>query len=116
MDRSWMPPTGGIINIILGAVEIIGALAMIIMGAAGAALLMNLARLEVPAWILGAVLISCGVIYLIMGILAVVGGCYAIKRKSWGLALTGGIMSIFLFWPLAVASIVFIVLARAEFK
>ena len=116
MDRSWMPPTSGIINIIVGAIELLMAIIMIIIGAVGAALLMNLANLEVPAWIVGALLIGCGVVYLIFGILAVVGGYYALKRKSWGMALTGGIMGVFLFWPLAAASIVFLVLSRREFK
>jgi hypothetical protein len=116
MDRSWMPPTSGIINIVVGAIEILCALATIIAGAAGAALLMNMFHLDLPGWILGAVLIGSGAIYLIFGILAVVGGYYALKRKLWGLALTGGIMCIFLFWPLAVASIVFLILGHAEFK
>ena len=116
MDRKWMPTTSGVINIILGAIALIIAIFAFVIGAAGAAALMGFARLEVPAWIVGALFSGFGVIYLIFGVLAVVGGYYALKRKLWGMALTGSILGVFIIWPLAAASIVFIILSHKEFK
>ena len=57
-----------------------------------------------------------GVILVILGILAIVGGVYAIQNKYWGLALAAAIASVFTFFPCGVAAIVIIALAKSEFK
>jgi len=58
------------------------------------------------------------------GIVAIVGGVFALKRKRWRLALAGSICAIFsvifvpvlLNLPLAIAAIVLVVLGRGEFE
>jgi hypothetical protein len=52
---------------------------------------------------------------LCLNILAIVGGIYAIRRKGWGLALAGGICSIFPSQVLGVLAVVFIAISRKEF-
>jgi hypothetical protein len=66
---------------------------------------------------------------IILGIIAIVGGIYALRRRVWGLALAGsialvviGIFPIFLtknfigFVILGILAIIFVVLGRREFK
>ena len=52
----------------------------------------------------------------LLGILAILGGIYALKRKVWGLALAGSIAAIFGSFPLGVASLVLILLSKNEFE
>ncbi len=53
----------------------------------------------------------------VIGITSLIGGILALKRKLWGIALTGAILA--LIWPfsiLGVAAIILIVLSRQDFK
>ena len=73
---------------------------------------------------LGAVVAAAFTIAIATGILAIVGGVFALKRRRWRLALAGSICAIFsvvflpilLNVPLAIAAIVLIVLGRGEFE
>lgn len=114
MDKTWMPTTGGILNIISGAAEIIGGLVMIIMGAVSGPLC-QMAQADIPAGVATAVFVVIGVFALILGVVALLGGIYALRRKVWGMALAGSIISVFIFFILGIASIVFIALSRKEF-
>jgi hypothetical protein len=101
----------------------------IVAGAAGLAQWVAVAAIEIPFWgpvpmgggligILGTALVT---VEIAVGIVAVIGGVYALKRKRWGLALAGSICAFFsfflFFWnvPLAIAAIVLVVLRRGEF-
>jgi hypothetical protein len=57
-----------------------------------------------------------GVIGLLLGALAVVGGIYALRRKRWGLALAGSIASCFTFFPCGVPAIIFVAIGKPEFS
>jgi hypothetical protein len=57
------------------------------------------------------VLIVYGVMGLglvLLGILGIIGGAFALKGKYWGLALAGAIAGIFTFLPTGVLAVVFI--------
>jgi hypothetical protein len=54
--------------------------------------------------------------FAIVGILAIVGGIYALRRKIWGLALAGSIAAFFPSWILGIAAIVFTALSKNEFE
>jgi hypothetical protein len=56
-----------------------------------------------------------GLGYCLLGVLALVGGIFCIKRKLWGLALAGAIASVLTFLPTGVVAIVFTSMARLEF-
>jgi hypothetical protein len=53
---------------------------------------------------------------LILGIISIVGGVYALKRQLWGLALAGAICSIFTFLPLGIVATIFTAQAQKEFQ
>ena len=56
-------------------------------------------------------------VLIVLGVVAIVGGMYALKRKAWGLALAGTICA-FLTPPLGflgLLAIIFVVLGKDEF-
>jgi hypothetical protein len=57
-----------------------------------------------------------GVFMALLGVLAIIGGVYALKRKSWGLALAGAIASTITFFPCGIAAIIFIAKSQPDFK
>jgi hypothetical protein len=73
---------------------------------------------------LGAIVAAAFTIAIATGIVAIVGGVFALKKRRWRLALAGSICAIFsvifvpvlLNLPLAIAAIVLVVLGRSEFE
>ncbi len=45
----------------------------------------------------------CGAIFIILGILALIGGIFGAMRKHWGLAIVGGVMGLIACAPFAFA-------------
>ncbi|MFC2018980.1 hypothetical protein ACFLU4_03380 [Chloroflexota bacterium] len=80
------PAIGGILSIIAGVTEVI-------MGTTG----------------------SGGWFVALLGVVAIIGGVYAIKRRLWGFALAGAICSLVAFF-LGIPAIILIALSKAEFK
>jgi uncharacterized membrane protein HdeD (DUF308 family) len=66
--------------------------------------------------IMAIIFIPMGIFLLAAGILAIVGGIYALKRKKWKLALAGSIAAFFGSSPLGVAAIIFTALSKNEFE
>jgi len=65
----------------------------------------------------GGIIVAVGVILLILGVIAIIGGASALKRKSWGLALAGSICA--LFNPvgiLGILAIIFVAIGKSEFQ
>lgn len=117
--KTWKTTTAGILAIIAGAV--------------GVTEWVVVAVLEILAfgWLpmsgllgLDGVVVATFAIMITTGILAIVGGIFAVKRKRWRLALAGSICVMFCFIfipifsnvPLAIAAIVLVVLGKGEFK
>jgi hypothetical protein len=57
-----------------------------------------------------------GLIFALIGALAVVGGISALKKKRWGLALAGSIAGTITFFPCGIPAIIFVKLAKPEFS
>ncbi|MDD4307806.1 MAG: zinc ribbon domain-containing protein [Thermoplasmata archaeon] len=51
------------------------------------------------------ILYVCGAVILIFSIIALLGGVMAVTKKSWGLAILGGIFSMFCIGPIFLSSI-----------
>jgi len=104
-SQTWMPVVAGILAIIAGVVDFFVGL---IVGAIGHAV-----GFISGIWGLGVL----GLPHIILGIIAVIGGVFALQRKAWVIALVGAICA--LIWPLTllgILSIVFVCLSRKEFK
>ena len=122
-NRSGLLTAGGVLSIIAGALEVIGAL--IIGGLTlGIGILARLAPIpfrpgdwwghalpSVPFWLI----VVVGLPLLALGIVAIVGGVSALRRRSFGLSLAGAICAL----PshiLGILAIIFISLSKKEFE
>jgi len=104
MEKTWKPTVGGILAIIAGALQVIFGIVVAAVG--------SLAWFIGIGW-LGAI----GAPLIIVGIIAIVGGIYALKRRIWGLALAGSICALVGPWfILGVLAIIFVSLGKREFK
>ncbi len=121
MKKTGRPIAGGVLNIVSGALNILGFVGVIIaivvvtpaywiasdgFGPVG---VFEIGILTTILWI-GAIIL------LIVGILPLIGGIYALQRKKWGLALAGSIAAIFGITPLGIAATVLIALSKDEFE
>jgi len=82
-----MPVAAGILDFIGGAFQLLAIVGMLIYGI----LLVGL----------GPALLIATALFAFTGILAVVGGAYALRRKKWGLAFAGSFTAFFpcVLWP-----------------
>jgi hypothetical protein len=78
MERTWKPTAAGILCIIAGAI-------CVVPGTAVASLLASMG----VGW-----LSAIGAPLIILGIITIVGGIYALRRRRWGLALAGSICAL----------------------
>jgi hypothetical protein len=111
-NKSWMPMAAGILEIICGAWAILFSFALVLF----ASLFKTLAIPDMPAF-LGPLIGIMSIPFALVGILAIVGGVFSIRKKIWGLALAGAIVSIFAPYMilLAIAAIVFVALSKEQF-
>jgi hypothetical protein len=121
-NRGGLLTAGGILSIIGGASEVIGG-GIIVGLTACTRILLRLALLPfhpggwfehiipvIPTW-----LIIVGVSIIVLGILAIVGGVSALRRKMFGLSLAGAICAL----PshiLGILAIIFVSLSKKEFE
>jgi len=121
MEKTWKPVVAGILDIISGIPSLIGVLYMII-----AIVVTGSAALHIPGMVIPGMpaipefvpiilSIIAGALAFV-GILAIVGGIFALQRKNWGLALAGSIAA-FLPWSLlGIAAIILTALSKNEFE
>ena len=103
MEKTWKPTTAGILTIIAGIGGIVvGAFVATIGAFAGA--LSGLAGFGA----IGAPLIGIGVV-------ALIGGIYAMRRRAWRFALTGAILAAICMAPLGILAIIFVAMGKREF-
>jgi len=114
MERTSKPTVAGILAIISGVLGLIGAVSMFIgFGVVSGAL--GIPTGYIPGFVPGVVL-GMAIPTLIIAILALVGGIYAVQRKQWGWTLAGSIAAIIVFLPLGIASTVLSAQSKSEFE
>ena len=106
MEKTWKPTTAGTLNIISGCFGIVGGV-----------YIANIGGLE---WDLPALVVAIvgvvGISRIALGVIALIGGIFARRRKLWELALAGSILAIFCAPPLGVLSTIFVSMSKKEFK
>jgi len=112
MERTWKPTTAGILTIIAGCIGLLIGMGLAVgLGIAGVLIDM------IPGFIGGGLLVLIAVPAIILGVVAIVGGVYALKRRLWGLALAGSICALIGPWfLLGILAIIFVSLGKREFK
>jgi len=123
-DRGGLLTAGGVLSIVAGVFELIAGGIMVALVSLGIPFSVWLFSLfpDVPGgWFehsIGVVsiwLIVMGGLFLVLGILAIVGGVSAIRRKSFGLSLAGAICAL----PsniLGILAVIFVSLSKKEFE
>ena len=110
MEKTWKPVAGGICSIVGGAWGVLAGSTLCALGLCGPMMHMD------P---LGMRFLSLfGWPALVLGIMAIIGGVFAIRRQKWGLALAGAICAVLIPPPfiLGILAVVFVALAHSEFE
>ncbi len=110
--RTWMPTTAGILSLIAGILNLIAAA----VGFGTSFMMGRWGMMGDWGWGMmgpGAI----GIPLIILGIISIIGGIFAIQRRLWGLALAGAICA--LFPPpvvvFGILSIIFVAMGKKEF-
>lgn len=111
--KTMLSTVAGILDIVAGG---LGLLGVFIMTIAMIALANDPYRHEPDEVDPIIVLVAITVPLAILGILAIVGGIYALRRKKWGLALTGAIAASLPFSLMGIAALILTALSRDEFE
>jgi hypothetical protein len=116
MKKTWMPKVAGILSIVAGVINLLAVFLMAI----GAFMVQGVfGFFAVPFWIpfnASMILFIMSFPFLVSGVLAIVGGAYAVQRKKWGLALTGSIIAFFPYCILGMVSSILLALSKEEFE
>ena len=99
MQRRWKSMTAGILTLI-GGIFGIAVGGVVVAGG---------------AWAVIPMMEEIGAGLIALGVVALIGGIFALKRRIWGLSLAGAICALFPLVPLGVLAIIFISLGRREF-
>lgn len=113
MENTCKATLVGILDIVSGVSALVSVFWLIIaITATGGAL--DFAGVWIPMNVT-AILWSIAILFFIVGILALVGGFYALQREKWGLALTGSIAITFFCFFVGILAIIFTALSKDEF-
>jgi hypothetical protein len=111
MDKTWKSQVGGILAIVGGVIGLLGCMGLLIaITVLGTIWQWGLMPVNVIGilWIILVPMFICGV-------LAIVGGVFAVQRKNYGMALTGAIAALFPAAIFGLGAIVFTAISRDEF-
>ena len=107
-EHTWKPTTAGVLTIISGVVYFLCLFCLLIAGVITGAIS------EVPTWV-PSLLYGLSIPTVILGVLAIIGGVFALKRRSWGMALTGAIAAFIISFVFGLCAIIFLVMSKREF-
>jgi lysylphosphatidylglycerol synthetase-like protein (DUF2156 family) len=113
--QTWTPPTAGILCIIAGVLGIV-------IGTVAGAMEALITVLPITPEILARFLWIFSAAPIVLGIVAIIGGIYALLRRRWGLALAGCICSLLCVLPLlpaiilGILAIIFVSIGKREFE
>ena len=113
-----MPVAGGILSIVAGSLGLITIAFLITFGATFGADIAREVLDSVGFWDIGAPLAILGLMaipFIVINVVAIIGGIYATQRRLWGLALAGAICTLIPSQLLGILAIIFIAMSKKEF-
>jgi len=107
--KSAMPLIGGIMIMIGGIIEL-GYGGLLIAGSA--------ASTSVPMVgdMASGILAACGAIMLLLGLIGLLGGIFAIQRKHFGIAVLGGVLALPGWFIPALVGLILVAVSKDEFE
>jgi hypothetical protein len=114
MEHSGKPKIAGVLLIISGSIGILGALiGALILWAFSEGVAVGFGD---PGNAPLSLLLVLGIIVALPGLIAVIGGISALKRRRWGLTLAGSIGAMLYFTALGIPALVLLILSKKEFE
>ena len=110
MKKSSKPVKGGILTLLAAAMAIFGAMNY----AVGFFDQPGIGKGDIPPFV-PSIIFGVPLMSIVVGVLAIAGGIFAIRRKRWKWALAGAIAGALSLLPLGIAAIVLIAMSRDEF-
>jgi hypothetical protein len=112
MKKFTKPVIGGILSILSGALGIVGIINYAIgLGAAGS----GFGKGDMPPFV-PSIIFGMSIPAIVIAILAITGGIFAILRKYWGWSLASSIAASLSLIILGIPAIVLIALSKDEFQ
>ncbi len=110
VEKTAMPVVGGVL-IIIGALVGLATGALLIVGSAA------LMPVDVPGVSdVSGILMICGVVEVVICIIALIGGIFAVQRKAFGFAIVGGILALLFGWFIfGLIGLILVAISRKEF-
>lgn len=109
--KTWKPTTAGILTLINGVLNVIvGIVFAALSGLIGSTWWGSMMGMAGWGWF-G----PFGAAFIVIGIISIIGGIFAIQRRVWGMALAGAICALFPAIIFGILSIIFVALGKKEF-
>ena len=119
MKLTWKPTMAGILDIVSGAIGMVGGVYFVVLTSLFRTMheIMNVDPIiiEQTEQIISR-LFAVPFVLVFIGIISIIGGVYALQRRIWGLALAGAICSCIVFPIFGLPSIIITGLAQEEFS
>jgi len=119
MKLTWKPIMAGILDIVSGAIGMVGGVYFVVLTSVFRSLHQVLridpTVVEQTEQIITR-LSAVPFVLVFIGIISIIGGVYALQRRIWGLALAGSICSCIVFPFFGLPSIIITGLAQEEFN
>ncbi len=106
------PKEKGVLSLVGGILILIAGLMGLVMGGI---LLVAAGEVETLAdWgidvagvgdLLEDILTVCGIVFIVLGLIAVLGGFFGVQRKHWGIVVLGGVLGLFVLGPYLLGSL-----------
>jgi hypothetical protein len=119
LKLTWKPVLAGILDIISGAIGMVGGLYIVILSSIFRAIHQNLGVSQEVIMKIEQFISSVSAVPFVLmfiGIAAIIGGVYALQRRIWAFALAGSILSCMVFPIFGLPAIIITVIARDEFS
>ncbi len=118
MANSNYSVVAGVLSIVSGVFGIFSSIGMILVSLVFWSAISVAADTpdEFPLYFFQTIYLVLGIVFLILAILAIIGGVFALQRKHWRMALTGAIAAVLTFFPTGIAAVIFVGLSKQDFK
>jgi hypothetical protein len=108
MNRTASPVIAGVMNIVIGSINLLGVIGV---GIAIAVLYSTAGATPIATTVLWIVFI----VLLIFSLPSLIGGIYALQRRNWVMALVGSIASLLTWNLIGLIPLILVIISRNEF-
>ncbi|MEW5748485.1 MAG: zinc ribbon domain-containing protein [Candidatus Thermoplasmatota archaeon] len=111
--KTVMPLVGGILIVVGGVLALLAGIGLVAsVGAFDSLMIVDVEGVDM----LEDLLTACGILFIIFGLIGLLGGVFAIMRKHFGLAILGGIFALFGWFLPALIGLILVGMSKEEFE